>query len=86
MQWFEECEGLDENPVMTFPMKKSINTELLIDKTVALYIEDGQIKDGTWGWSTIDTGWSADQAYGAIKDVGMKDQGWSCLKMSLTDM
>jgi len=29
----------DENPVMTFPIKKRINTELFIDKRASLYIQ-----------------------------------------------
>jgi len=63
MLWPEEAEWvgfeIKENPVMTFPIKNSINTELFIDKTAALYILVGLIKDeNMWGWSTIGTGWS----------------------------
>jgi len=35
-----------QNPVITFPIKERINTELFIDKTAALYIVDGRIKEG----------------------------------------
>jgi len=34
-----------ENPEMTFPIKKRVNTELFIGKTAALYIANGRIKD-----------------------------------------
>jgi len=33
----------DANPVMTFPIKKRINTEQFLDITVALYKVDGRI-------------------------------------------
>jgi len=33
-----------ENPAMTFPIKKRISTEMFIDRTAALYIEESQIK------------------------------------------
>jgi len=43
--------------VMTFPIKKGINTELVMERTSALYIVDGQIKDAyvvrvvdNWYW------------------------------------
>jgi len=35
------------NPVMIFPTKKRINTELFIDKTAALYKGISQIRDKT---------------------------------------
>jgi len=33
-----------ENPVMTFPIMKKINTELFINRTTALYRGETQIK------------------------------------------
>jgi len=35
----------DENPVMTLPIKKRINTELFIDKRAALYKLNGERKN-----------------------------------------
>jgi len=35
----------DENPVMTFPIKKRINTELFIDKSAALFMLNGECKN-----------------------------------------
>jgi len=42
--WSEES-GRDANSMMTFPIKKRINTELFIDRTAVLYIMEGRIKD-----------------------------------------
>jgi len=33
------------NPIMTFPIKKRINSELFIDGKYELYIQKGQIKN-----------------------------------------
>jgi len=35
----------DENPVMTFPIKKRIETEIFIGRNAALFIQNGGIKD-----------------------------------------
>jgi len=37
----------DANPVMTFPIKKRVKTELIGDRTAALYIVYDQIKNAT---------------------------------------
>jgi len=37
--------GMQASPVMTFPIKKRINTELFIDRMAALYVVDGRIKN-----------------------------------------
>jgi len=34
-----------ENPIMTFPIKKTINTELFVDGKEKLYIHKGRIKE-----------------------------------------
>jgi len=38
--WSRECVGIRayKNPVMTFPIKKRINTELMIGRMAALYL------------------------------------------------
>jgi len=33
-------EKMSENPVMSFPIKKRINTELFIDRNAELYIQE----------------------------------------------
>jgi len=38
-------ERMCENPMMTFPIKKRIHTELFIDRTAALYILESWIRD-----------------------------------------
>jgi len=43
-----ECGKSDEdlaNPIMSFPIKKRINTELFIDGKYELYVNKGQIKN-----------------------------------------
>jgi len=44
MRWVEKTGG---NPVMTFPIKKRINTELFIDRMAALYKGETLIRVGT---------------------------------------
>jgi len=39
-----KIENVHENPVMTFPIKLRINTELFIDRLVALYIGETLIR------------------------------------------
>jgi len=34
------------NPIMTFPIKKIINTELFIDRKYELYMHKGWVKNG----------------------------------------
>jgi len=58
MLWSEEnvCiwdERMCENPVMTYPTRKRISTELLIDRTAALYIGETQIRGITYMSSQI---------------------------------
>jgi len=39
------CGGLEkmiENPVMTFPIKKRINTELFIERRAEIYMQNGR--------------------------------------------
>jgi len=38
-------ESRDENLVMTFPVKKRINTELIIDKVATLFTLNGDRKN-----------------------------------------
>jgi len=38
MPWSEESR---QNPVITFPIKKRINTELFISKSAAIYMQKG---------------------------------------------
>jgi len=59
-----------ENPVMTFPIKNRINTELFIDRTAAPF----QLKVGSriwWGGSTTSTnaGLSKDRLYRLLKMI-----------------
>jgi len=41
------CKWLSENPVMTLPIKKRINTGLFIGRRVTLYIKETQVRDTT---------------------------------------
>jgi len=38
---------MHENPVMTFPIRKRIKTELFIDRTSALYLGETRISNVT---------------------------------------
>jgi len=40
-------ESVCENPVMTVPIKKRINTELFIERTAAFYIGETRIREVT---------------------------------------
>jgi len=42
------CVYRDENPVMTFPIKRRINTKLFIDRMQKLYITIGGIRNENW--------------------------------------
>jgi len=57
--WVEESEC--ENPVITCPIEERINTELFIDRTATLYIEETLHKGSEqWGWSDNCTCWLED--------------------------
>jgi len=62
---------------MTFPLKKRVNTELLTDRTEALYIGETQIRVGTYECdSQVSTSWgkSVPQLGCYIKVWEKKDQ------------
>jgi len=44
-----------ENPIMTFPIKKRINTVLFIDGKQNLYIHMGWIKEVDWTSGRVET-------------------------------
>jgi len=77
------------NTVMTFLIKKGINTETFIHRTAALYIEETRIRVVTnEGDLQVGVCWLEDRLYIAqkchvfVKGVGMKDQVWNYLEMS----
>jgi len=87
--WRESVWELDEsaceNPMMTFPFEKRINTELFIDRP--------RVREGTneCDQPVALTGWRnecilGNEAILISKCVGMRDQVWTCLEMSLTGM
>jgi len=44
--WTEESEWVKmQNPIITFPTRKRISTELFVEKAEALYKADGRIND-----------------------------------------
>jgi len=70
-----------ENPVMTFPIKKRVNTELFIYRMAALYIAESWVRDMTnEGNQCIGTSWLQEQAnlaqkcFLGLRGMGMKDQ------------
>jgi len=61
----------DASPVMMFSIKKRMYTKLFIDRTEALYVQNGGSRDNIkvkCGGSTIGTVWSPDQEYVASKN------------------
>jgi len=62
--------GLNGNPVMTFTIKKRINTELFIENTAALYMVDGRIKD-EHVVRVVNHWYRLIQVYNVPKDAGM---------------
>jgi len=73
-----------ENPVMTFPIKDEINTELFIDRVVALCIGETWIRVVTdEGDPTVVPVYLAQKCYLDLKGVGMKGQVATYLGMSL---
>jgi len=49
--WSGEMSANVENPVMTFLIKKRINTELFIDEVAALQIQETRIINATNRWN-----------------------------------
>jgi len=78
--------------MMTFPIMKIINTELFIDRTVTLYIEETRRAVTKEGNQPVGTSWLeervclAQKCYLWLKRVGIKDQMSTYLEMSLTGM
>jgi len=72
---------------MTFPIKKRINTELFIDRTAALYIVNGRIRNiervfKHWYWPRLIRRLSIPYA----KDVGMRNQTAAFFGMTFMGM
>jgi len=53
-----ECEQVARNPEMIFPIKKRMTNELLIDRTVALFKRETQIRDTNNEWIVRELGFS----------------------------
>jgi len=66
--WSEESSQdgswKNENPVMSFPIKRRINTDLFIDRMAALYLVESWIRHRTnEGDQRVGTSWMEEQAY-----------------------
>jgi len=68
------------NPGMTFPMKKRINTELLVDRMAALSIVNGRIKNV----ARVVKHWMGYTP--SAKDAGMRCKAQACFHMTFTGM
>jgi len=80
-------KNMCESPVMTFPIKKRINTELFIDRTAALNIKENWIREetseGDQPVALVD--WRNEYAL-RRNAMGRKDWVSTYLKMSLTGL
>jgi len=90
------CFGMREHVLIQwwpFPIKKIINTELLIERTAALYLRESQIRVGTSegdqtielveSWNECTMRWNV---MWISKVVAIRDQVSTCLEMSLAGL
>jgi len=87
--WREQVSW-DANSVMTFPIKKRIDSELfiLIERQPFIKWMAWSRMKMLWGWSTIGAGWSTDCVNSMLKApkyAGIRNQVAPCFEMSLKE-